>query len=163
MVRCCGLDSTAHSELDRAGHSTHSRGTSDREGGGARPSISWLVVPFRHVTPVLRVHTTPSHMVSVFVLRLSLLVTSSHGGTSAFAFLVAWSRWKVFGPLSLASRRTFHQGSGEEGFLHIVIFWDSFLGHMQSQFPRVRVSRGFSTHCRLLTGKCRVVSPGLLR
>ena len=29
------------------------------------------------------------------VLRLSLLVTSSHGGTSAFAFLVAWfpSRW----------------------------------------------------------------------
>ena len=29
------------------------------------PSFSWVVVPFRHVTPVLRVHASPSHMVSV--------------------------------------------------------------------------------------------------
>ena len=29
------------------------------------PSFSWLVVPFQHVTPVLRVHASPSHMVSV--------------------------------------------------------------------------------------------------
>ena len=65
IVRCCGLDSTAHSEHDRAGHSTHGRGTSDTEGSGAWPSFSWLVVPFRHVTPVLRVHASPSHLVSV--------------------------------------------------------------------------------------------------
>ena len=37
----------------------------------AWPSFSWLVVPIRHVTPVLCVHASPSHMVSVFVLRLS--------------------------------------------------------------------------------------------
>ena len=55
-----------------------------------------------------------------FVFRLSQLVTSSFGGTSAFAFLVAWfpSRWWVFGLLSLAPRRRFHQGS----FLHTVTF-----------------------------------------
>ena len=37
ILRCCGFDSTAHSEHDRAGHSTHSRGTGNTEGGGAWP------------------------------------------------------------------------------------------------------------------------------
>ena len=76
IVRSCGLGITAQSEHDRAGQSTHSRGTGDTEGGGAWPSFSWLVVPFRHVTPVLRVHASPSHMVSAlsfvsasFILR----------------------------------------------------------------------------------------------
>ena len=57
---------------------------------------------------------------SCIVFRLSLLVTSSQGSTSAFAFLVAWfpSRWKVFGPLSLAPRRRFQQ----ESFLYTVTF-----------------------------------------
>ena len=51
------------------------------------------VVPFRHVTPVLRVLAIACGF--CFVFRLSQLVTSSHGGTSCFAFLVAWfpSRW----------------------------------------------------------------------
>ena len=54
IVRCHGLDCTAHSEHDRAGHSTHSRGTGDTLAGGTWPSIVWLFVPFRHVTPVER-------------------------------------------------------------------------------------------------------------
>ena len=66
MTSYAWVDMTAQRTADRAGHSTHSRGTGDTEGGRAWTSFSWLVVPFRHVTPVLRVHASPSHMVSVF-------------------------------------------------------------------------------------------------
>ena len=58
IVRCCGLDSTVHSE-----HDTHSRGTSHTEGGGRWPSF--FLVGCSASAPVLRVHASSSHMVSV--------------------------------------------------------------------------------------------------
>ena len=65
MASYAAVNMIAQRTANRAGHSTHSRGIGDTEGGGAWPSFSWLVVPFRHVAPVLRVHASPSHMVSV--------------------------------------------------------------------------------------------------
>ena len=119
IVRCCA-DGTAHSEHDRAGHSTHSRGTGDTKGGGgvAVVLVVGRSVSARYTSPA-RARIAIAHSFC-FVFRLSQLVTSSCGGNSAFAFLVAWfpSRWLVFGPLSSAPRRRFHQGS----FLHTVTF-----------------------------------------
>ena len=69
---------TAHSEHDRTGRTAHTaEAPATRRVVGRGRARSAIACGF------------------CLVLRLSLLVTSSHGGTSAFAFLVAWfpSRW----------------------------------------------------------------------
>ena len=110
-IACCrGLHCAAHSEHDRAGHSTHSRGASDTEVVEGDRRARGRSVPAGYTSPV-RARIVIAHGFCV-VFRLKQLVTSSYGDTGAFAFLVAWcaSRLWVFGPLSSAPRRRSHQG-----------------------------------------------------
>ena len=65
MTSCAAVDLTAQRTRQSRAQHTQQRHIGDTEGGGAWPSFSWLVVPFRHVTLVLCVHASPSHMISV--------------------------------------------------------------------------------------------------
>ena len=104
---------------------------------GAWPSFSWLVVPFRHVTPVLRVLASPSRMVSV----LSFVSASLrlHLTTAPLPLLFSWHGSRPDGRSSGLS--VWHRvGGSTRGASCTPSPSDTFLGRFHDQHFRVRAA-----------------------